>query len=75
MAQTPAVPHFFIFILALQPLTYIRIINPVSQESRAKLELLELNYRHYDRGPIPDKDRPTDMVWEFIKELISIKLI
>ena len=32
----------------------------------AKKELLGLSYRHYDRGPLPDKDRDGD-VWEFIK--------
>lgn len=43
----------------------------------AKRELLRLNYRFYDRGPLPDKDRDGD-VWEFIKpvnqENIYIKL-
>ncbi|MDQ7094168.1 hypothetical protein REC12_11265 [Desulfosporosinus sp. PR] len=35
----------------------------------AKSELLELTYRQYDRGPIPDIDRLSDIVWEFIKEI------
>ena len=37
----------------------------------AKLELLELSYRHYDRGPIPDRDRQGEMFWEFIKDIDS----
>ncbi|ODA39171.1 type II toxin-antitoxin system MqsR family toxin [Desulfosporosinus sp. BG] len=37
----------------------------------AKLALLQLSYRQYDRGPLPDTDRPADMVWEFIKEIDS----
>ena len=35
----------------------------------AKLELLELSYRQYDRGPIPDRDRQGEMFWEFIKDI------
>lgn len=32
----------------------------------AKLEVLGLSYRHYDRGPLPDQDRGGE-IWEFIK--------
>lgn len=32
----------------------------------ARLEVLGLSYRHYDRGPLPDRDRSGEM-WEFIK--------
>ncbi len=37
----------------------------------AMLELVDLSYRQYDRGPILDTDRPPDIVWEFIKEIDS----
>lgn len=32
----------------------------------ARLEVLGLSYRQYDRGPLPDRDRGGEM-WEFIK--------
>ncbi|MFZ3372246.1 MAG: hypothetical protein WA131_04375 [Desulfitobacteriaceae bacterium] len=37
----------------------------------AMQEILELTFRHYDRGPLPDTDRQSDFVWEFIKEICS----
>lgn len=39
---------------------------------QAKAELFRLTFRHYDRGPINDSDRPGEKVWEFIKEVGSI---
>jgi len=38
---------------------------------QAKAELIRLSYRHYDRGPIDDFDRPGEDVWEFIKAVGS----
>lgn len=44
---------------------------------QAKMEILALTYRHYERGPIGDRDAEGDL-WEFIKEFeatpIYIKL-
>ena len=34
--------------------------------AQAELEVLSLNYRHYDRGPLPDHERDGE-IWEFIK--------
>ena len=39
----------------------------------AKKDLLGLSYRHYDRGPLPDKDRTGD-VWEFIKSKNNVQV-
>ena len=38
----------------------------------AKREIMTLEVRHYDRGPLPYKDRPGE-VWEFIKSIDSQK--
>ncbi|BAE86296.1 type II toxin-antitoxin system MqsR family toxin [Desulfitobacterium hafniense] len=34
----------------------------------AKREILSLALKHYDRGPLEDKDRP-GQIWEFIKNI------
>lgn len=36
--------------------------------AQAKLEVLNLSYLDYDRGPLPDNDVTGDVVWEFIKD-------
>lgn len=47
----------------LEGLTKLGLTIPL-----AKREILSLALKHYDRGPLDDKDRP-GQVWEFIKDI------